>query len=574
MVKIVTKSTFDDIKALFPKAHSLPVTCNKGQIQPCPLCKEEEDSLSNFPNDLMTLVKAIVPILSPSPINIDTPRADDTHYLVHCTELKRLEKLVNMVNKKCPAKKGKEIALGKELHSKIVGDFLDEKSKWKVHSLLSKQGQAVVPTDTIMQLKDMQDFQRTEDVETYAYGSVTILSETLYGLYQQFTTRLEQVMLSLDSNENTNSPNQSSSNNGPRHPKVTFQNGNLVWYPALCQDTDRLTCESDSPDLQVHTKTNEKQTEPDLVQIVDDDVKNIEPDKTPTKTPNNEDTFFYRIHEFDCNYALETIQSILEKHHSDANEALNSTKQSYNKPRRSTRRRKQPMDTFDMHGNKEDNLAYFRICIDQNCKSDNLVYQNLCLFRYDAMLEEKSILCPLLHERNVDEMKDVLEIVKDAPCIEIILHGERPNKRKRKSSDGKKKENGISDDTAVATATSATTTTTIDGNLDNMTHDDLFQNLWQMAKSKEGGLLDLPEQNNDNKGRTMERGFQGTFLQSSTLQQQEQRQQRQQQEQQESLPVEQNGGLDDDDNDDDDPIQIVGTQFVKKKPPPTEVVIG
>ena len=82
----MTKSTFDNIKALFPKVHSLPVTCNEGTIAPCQLCQKEEESLSILPIALMSLVEEVGPILSSLPthsINDEMSTVDDDTWPVN-----------------------------------------------------------------------------------------------------------------------------------------------------------------------------------------------------------------------------------------------------------------------------------------------------------------------------------------------------------------------------------------------------------------------------------------------------------------------------------------------------------
>ena len=486
MVKFVTKATFEMIKELFPKVVSLPIKSKDGRIETCPDCQKENESISNLPFEMMAIVRDSVSIFScPYSMNYMSDR-NETMYLVHPDEIKRFEKLVSLINKKCPPKKGREMSLGKELHSKIKKDyFCTDGSKWETKSFICKHGMTLIPTDVMSEISLMRSSENSKT------KSKICLSERAYESYQTFVNRLETALFS---------PGTRTTNDTTIHPKLMFSGNSSLWSPVLCSNKECLVCEADKSNLD--SSIENERDEPDFVQTKDQEIQAISSDEALTIKPD-ETKFFYRVYEFSSSHSLDSIQCILEKKHKEANEETTIFNQSTNGPRRSKRQKRSSMDIFELFGGKLDNLAQFRLLINEQCQSESLIHQQLCVFQYDASKGDKSIIYPLSHERNRDNMIDVLDIVKDSPCIEIILYEELPKKRTKKS-DVKDK--------------AGKETTTHNDVFSTMTNEDLFDTLIQLASSQLCG--DDSENNGQRtkKRRAVERGFQGTFLQSSILQ--------------------------------------------------------
>jgi hypothetical protein len=265
------------------------------------------------------------------------------------------------------------------------------------------------------------------------------------------------------------------------HPQVLIQGEAMSIVPRPCEDDccgDKIF-DPEGNDKNQESLSQNITNEPEIISVNDEAIKKfIDPD------------FHYRVYDFDGNHSLEYITGELEKHQSMSND-LGDPSNVRRSGRKRNSRLKSITSPYVFKSSRSNNLAQLRLLIDQRCRdnSGDLIDQKLALFIFDKE-ENRGAALQLEDVPNERQMKDVLEIVRDDDFVEIILYTELPKKRTTRKDDDSKRQQSQDENS------------------------NLYNLLLEIATSEND---DCTGDTCGKRKRNEERGFQGTFLQSTLV---------------------------------------------------------
>lgn len=484
---------WNDINAIFPHAISIPVEYVDGKAQNCVSCLKKKNAISTVSDEICDWANVTALLLASGQ---EYPASTGNYRLVHAGDLIAQQKALGLV-KSCRKRDAPSL---EKLKNTLIGSFFSDPSSIRADGVKMHRLTCTEHTKPLLSIKTFQDIhfraantppptaitEHTEEIP------ITIMSEENYESYLKSMLKLQNILIDTVTSSCTFETFQSQlqlhhpqlkvsklqSNNGntPIQTKdiltdlVEYSDHKFHFFHEPCSDS---TCISDYHQHLEQVKPIEKKS---LNESKHEEKKEVEIEICAS------DDFCYEVHEYDGSVDANQIQSMLEKQWSERMDGIEEVQSSV---RRSSRKRNSASNhTFKLQGKKTDILAQFRLLVYEKSNNKNISSHQLSIFSFDKT-SRQGIMIEVLGEWNERHMHSVLSelpvTVTDDKTIHVVLSSNGETASKKRSTAGDNDES-------------------------------LFDMLVQMATDCQS-----PAQNPKapRKRRRQERGFAGTFLQSS-----------------------------------------------------------
>lgn len=465
-----------------------------GIAQNCQLCREQKNAMSTVYDDICQWADDTALLLSNGE---KYPVLTGYYRLVHAGDLTAQKKALDCV-KNC-RKRG--VSSVEKLKETLAEAFFVETSLIGAENVKMQRLTCIQHEMPLLSIKTIQDIHFrysknssstviTDDTEE---TSIVVMNEDNYAGYLKSILKLQNIL--LDEATQSCDFDTFQSELQLRHPQLkitTLQNeddsaiqtkfiiselqkGSKFKAHFPSQPCSEPACGNMYHDHIKAIKTNENNSRPEAS-------KDEEKKDTEVEICAN-DNFFFEIHEFDGSSDSNEIRTKLEK---KWNERLDGIEEMQQNRRRSLRKKNNSgSHTFKICGKKEIILAQFRLLVYEKSNNKKISSHQLHIFSFDE-ISRQGIMIELLGEWNERKMQTVLsELPIDVMngTIHVVLIA-------KDSSLGKKRppEEDIDDEETV------------------------FDMLVQMATNCQSPTSNTKS---SRKRRRQERGFAGTFLQSS-----------------------------------------------------------
>jgi hypothetical protein len=493
-IRFVSDKTWTSICSFFPQAIAIPITVSGGNSQSCSLCQEAKECNSSFlaklsawaSNDLNKDVKKKPSLNSTS----------GYYRLVHAADIGNWKKAVDLAKRNRKRDKtGKKIRT--HLRSLLFTEsmVLDDSQGFTLSRRLQcvKHAKPLLSVRCFRAIHHQMSTQSTGTTEHNQDVPLTLISEEIFSNYLSSMLELEEIV-ALDDNlcsEKFLYENY--------HPKLTLENA-----PADCEGIiDLNEFFTDSPHVLgqllhfTQKPCDEKSCVDEYHQYLcalpsQEEEKPPETQRTENSVASQEidiiddEQLIFKVHEFAGFTDDTTAQAILEKRFKGK---LNIEAPAATDIRRSSRKRNAPSDTttFTLRCKKGDNLAQFRLRIYEQSNNIKISTHRLSVFLFNTDSQEGTMM-EILGSWNELRMEEVLTkcplTIPLEETIHIVLASSNLSK-KQMGSDG----NDVEDDSTVLDVLAFIAT--------------------GVESPKKSG------KSSGKKKQNQERGFAGTFLQSS-----------------------------------------------------------
>lgn len=496
-MKYVSKSTFSIIKELFPNAIVLPVHFHDGNVEPCKQCTLKKQMEVEFPGKILSLVESHSALFEPSV----SSNANGKFHVLTRGAFDDVCKMAEIIKAKCPPKAGREISTGQAIKSKLIKLFFNNNESSELASEMDKQTRMTLPIQnficehgmTLISSKSIISACRksmdtkTDHIENIIITNpeaesdrVEVIPEATFELYISFITSMQYL---LNDTCEDSGINDFQTQMNSKFPSVTMNCEDISINPQSCVCgcvVDEMLNIHDPKSID-NTLSSKSQEVNFLGKDFNEEVSIIEVHGDEKK--DDEAHFGYKVYQFDQNYTLPTIQSLLEKRHCDKENDPQVDNVNASRRRSSRIRNSTPWSLYTFEGKQSDTLAHVRLRINELLNSTtDLSDQNLAVFKLQDDAIGDCIVCELTHDLDAKEMIEVLDIVKNDPVVEIILYSKLLEERGRSKN---------KNDSAES-------------------NEELMDKLLFIATTDNESYCPKAK-----KKRTEERGFQGTFLQSN-----------------------------------------------------------
>lgn len=480
---------------MFPHAISIPVHQVNGKAENCNLCTEGKNFASSLFQQLVDWVEKFSTPLSKDTVNI-TAR-EEPYRFVSTSDITTLKKAFTMV-KNC---RKRDTVNFEKLKDRIVNALYLEPSSIDPNSLQIQRLTCAAHAKPLLSIKAFQDIISFSETSFQAakYSeevSLSVLSEENYNLYIESLWEIQNILY-LEKNEEP-CPYESFKNKlQVQHPQIEMK---MVASEDM-HDTDieinnllhNVMNSTDKDACFTHPLCSSTTCVEDYHQYMATSTVLSNP-PSGTKHTNNcdeeieifeSDDICYEIHEYDGSADLDQIKTMLEKIWNEKMDGIEVVQSSI---RRSSRRKSAASspNTFKIFGKKTDNLAQFRLQIYEKSINKKISTHRLSKFSFDNSSRE-GIMDELASGWDERQMDSVLSSIPtptgtDNGTIHIVL------------------------------STHAWTSTDQSPGNGEDNDESIFDSLVQTA-------TDCQSPNHNSKGtrkrQREERGFAGTFLQSS-----------------------------------------------------------
>eukprot|EP00547_Thalassionema_nitzschioides_P017227 CAMPEP_0194242280 /NCGR_PEP_ID=MMETSP0158-20130606/7864_1 /TAXON_ID=33649 /ORGANISM="Thalassionema nitzschioides, Strain L26-B" /LENGTH=673 /DNA_ID=CAMNT_0038977335 /DNA_START=530 /DNA_END=2549 /DNA_ORIENTATION=+ len=495
-IRFLSAKTWEDINTIFPSAISIPVTYLDGKPQDCVSCLEENNAIANAYDELCDWASTTSLILSSGQQCESCP---GIYRLVHAKDFTALNKalaLVKNYRKRGPSSLTK---LKDDIKNVLYSDpsFIMVQGV-KIHRLTCTKHMKPLLSIKAIQEIHFQSANPMPNVKAEYTEEVpiNIMHEENYASYLKSLLGIQNIL--NDTTTSTCTFFDFLSHVERYHPELkvrklqiphandAIQIKNLIAALIVKSDhkfsLNKQPC-NDCNCINIYHRNLEQvkqNTSKPSAEIKNEDVSETKGDVCTS------DKFCYEIHEYDGSMEIEEIQNTMEKEWSDKMDAIGDIQPAV---RRSSRKKKSASNnTFKLQAKKKDIFAQFRLLVYEKSENKKLSSHRLSIFSFDKS-SRQGFLIDLLGERNDHPMHKVLSelpvtVPDETAVIHVVLSSQKINPTQAKrgfASDGDNDES-------------------------------LFDMLLQMATDGQPSAHKLKAPRN---GRREERGFAGTFLQSS-----------------------------------------------------------
>ena len=517
-VRIVKKSTWDKVEILFPDAicHSLNTRIIE---RGCDLCSNEKKLKLELPSLLLAWANnslIVVERLERKASHDDaTIENSESVYLVHSSDVHNWKRFIGFVRKTCPPKKGKEENVANQLISKISNTFflqvddsnMDETPpfdiRWRMHKLTCIEHNRTSASMEIIH----QALSSKLPATTHLEDGIVAVSEKEYFDFISSMVELQSLVcqcvrdvpfsvqnfhprVKLNQNNFSRTGYNRILQENATAPTTTLHESKymgIVLSPPICTDvtclnkfSSYLNTNYNDNEKSIEAKPENKNKAPIQLDVLECETSGLQ--------LSDEELIQVNVHEFDTACDITKSINTVEK---EFNGKLTVSGGDDRTIRRSTRKRngyQSGKNTFSLNVSKEANLATFRLQIYEQCINKDIEDHTLFVFAFDSTKGEG------LHFELRGEWNERLfcEIVQDCPfeidpkdTVQVILN--------TKTNIGSKRRRRTSKNTRTQEETA------------------LFDVLLQMSNLAHTSVDTL----RPGKRRREERGFAGTFLQST-----------------------------------------------------------
>ncbi len=489
MVRLVSSSTWKDLCSLFPDAIPHPVTRLEDGFQNCIVCQEEKDKTSRLSSWADS--KPTVDITDFT--SEESRNKLSRFYLVHSDNI-RIWKRAREIVKRSRKRKG-SVANTEKLKNQILclltpcsqNQKNDEPISIRhcLHRLTCTQHNKVLHS-----MKFVQDLLSDTKSDTVSKDAsdipISLMIKQEFLTYSSSLSHLEEILFGNGKDELQTFLHQSS-------PQLLVSGGTIDDRKKLKDVTDIVTAKScwlnDGGKIEfVDDPCRDENCNAQFLDYIHNTLSNGK--SSPSKEKNNRDEevppvrgngkYSFHVHEFSSSIDRKTSEGMLGKQRVEGIQTA---------IRRSARRRgaMPGVNLFSLETNKSDNLAQLRLRVYESSNSKSLSTHALSIF-YFVEASKEGVMMELLgewNERKIDEILASLPFkVTDDPTITLVLNTQENEDQIKTSGERKERD------------------------------DSLFDLLVNMATFSDKGETFTPK-NGRGRRRREERGFAGTFLQSS-----------------------------------------------------------
>ncbi len=493
MVRLVPSSTWNDIYSLFPDAITHNVIRLEDGFQNCILCQEEKGKTSDFSTRLLSWADA-EPAIDMTDCASEESSRNKTFrfFLVQSDNIRIWKKARDAVKR---SRKRKSSAANTEkLKNQILGLFTSCFKNQKNDEPASishclRRLTCWQHNKALQSLKIFQDLITDTELDPTAKDAIDIpislMTEHEFLTYSSSLSHLEEILFDSGKEELKLFLHQSS-------PQLLVSGISSDDCQKLKGVTDIIAAKScwlnDGGKTElVDAPCIDESCNAKFLDYIQDSLGNGDPSPSKQKRDaevvevpqvHSNEKYTFQVHEFSSSIDRKTSEDMLAK------QRLEGIKTAM---RRSARRRGTGANLFSLEINKSDNLAQLRLRVYENSNSKSLSTHMLSVF-YFVEASQEGVTMELLGEWNEKTMDEVLTSlplkVVDDPTITLVLNTQENNDQIKTSGERKEMD------------------------------DSLFDLLVHMATSSDKDETFTPK-NGRGRKRREERGFAGTFLQSS-----------------------------------------------------------
>uniref|UniRef100_A0A7S3V9M7 ubiquitinyl hydrolase 1 n=1 Tax=Chaetoceros debilis TaxID=122233 RepID=A0A7S3V9M7_9STRA len=499
-VRHVSASTWRHIQKIFPEAISHPVVLSSsGEPQNCTKCSRQKENRKDLLDSFVLWADIADNISNSTPVSL----SDKQRFrLVHTQTFEAWKSAIKTVEKKT-SKRGLGTAEIVKLKTQIHELFRSSREEETIESSLHiqtltccKHSRALLSVNSVRQIYEIGSVNGGDDCSDFISkfsvdGPITFLTDKDFEFYAGSLDRLNDIISAdekkhhLLSSIKGSSPEievtiDSKDNEGDHYLEtisvstiLAIDGANLRFLRPPCNDKNCITNYHD---------LNIKRTSPQVMVAEKKGGKDIQDIDVNSQMPQ----YFYQVHEFDGSFEPITSQESLDKRQSQGAKSEERTHL-----RRSNRKKNHEPgpNQFSFECNRNVNLAQLRLQVYQQSKNRSISTHLLSIYNFNDEKKESS-LHELLTDRDNDAMDEIFtslpQLITDdtVDVIHLVLNV-RDDLSTEKSMEAKKE-----------------------------CDESLFSTLFQIATSPKA--FTTSEGKKGSRKRSVERGFAGTFLQSSS----------------------------------------------------------
>ena len=381
----------------------------------------------------------------------DMVEAKGSFYLVHNDDVENIHEISNLIRKKCPLGKNVGQKACQMLKEKLISEYFQSHSsqmntygdkklycRWSLHSLICPLGTTHVSSSYV------HNIILGENENEEGSHPVQILSKDKFDLFISFIIELQGLLFEDGKEEVVYCSKEIKEMFATQFPKVQLKDGEVLIQPSECPKKCFHAGLLNSTTNSTLQKDKNEKKERFLMEEVDVNkgVGIAFSSETSDAKSSTDETYSIKVYEFNNSTQradFDFIKSTMEKLHSNVDENSVTEKSGSSLRRSSRTRNKSIVSPTILELNKDSILANLILTIDEDYSHIRLTNQKLFLFQYDEIskigemydlsdYEDKETIRYILDQKNQDDSN-----------IEIILTeteiDEKMPKRKREEDE-------------------------------------------------------------------------------------------------------------------------------------------